>query len=450
MSAPPTSTDANSNTNSNMDRLSDSCVKAVSFSQDAARNLALQELTNELLMVGMVRSAGAEDKEVRKILTSFGISPDGALEAATALLVEKGSIRGSEEKQENTNDASSPPIPFSSATKKTLDIAISIAQRMSPPTPTPGGFVVGTVLPGHVLLALLEYDERYSVATEDDAKCPGLAVLQRTNQNSPVARSFDGTRFCRALDDELRNKAKSTLSSATSSNNSMGGSGTASITEREAVAVGGNTAGGSTPTLDKVGTDLTEMAREGRLDAVYGRENEIRTCLRTLGRRRKSNPCLIGEPGVGKTAIAEGIAQCLAGGYYVYDDKETNGDDGGGGGWGIRNPFRSKEAENDKTVAGLSKEEVANLPPLPLCPRALQGFRVVSVELASLVAGMKFRGDFEERILKLIQEASTTPTILFIDELHTLIGAGGGGGDGGMNAANLLKPALARGDIRGR
>ncbi len=74
---------------------------------------------------------------------------------------------------------------------------------------------------------------------------------------------------------------------------------------------------------------------------------------------------------------------------------------------------------------------------------------MVSVDLASLVAGMKFRGDFEERIQKLVKEASSTPTILFIDELHTLIGAGGGGGDGGMSAANLLKPALARGDIRG-
>lgn len=332
-------------------------------------------------------------------------------------------------------------LPFSSATKKTLDDAMSIAQRMSPD---------GIVAPGHVLLALLEYDERYSVATEDSARCAGLAVLKLTAENSPVARAFDGTRFCRSLDDELRNWASASSAAA-------GGVAvtTTTIAEREVVTVGG---GGSisTPTLDKVGTDLTEMAREGRLDAVYGRENEIRMCLRTLGRRRKSNPCLIGEPGVGKTAIAEGVAQCLAGGYFVYDDKGTNndgtGEDNGEGNWGIRNPFRNnKEAEKDnKSVAGLSRQEVAILPPLPPCPRALQGFRVVSVDLASLVAGMKYRGDFEERILKLVEEASTTPTILFIDELHTLIGAGGGGGDGGMNAANLLKPALARGDIRGK
>ena len=118
----------------------------------------------------------------------------------------------------------------------------------------------------------------------------------------------------------------------------------------------------------------------------------------------------------------------------------------------MRNPFRNKQKEAEEaqsSAAGLSQEEVDALPPLPPCPRALQGFRVVSVDMASLVAGMKFRGDFEERVQSLVREASSTPTILFIDELHTLIGAGGGGGDGGMNAANLLKPALARGEIRG-
>jgi len=416
-----------------MDLLSDSCVKALSFSQEASRNLELTTLDNELFLVGMIRTAGAEDMEVRKILTSFGISPDGAMQSAQEVLFEKGLISmikpGSAGMGGDSGLGDSSPLPFSAATKQTLDDAISIAERMSPGSD-------GIVLPGHVLLALLEFDERYSVATED-VKCAGLAVLKKTAQNSPVARVFDGTQFCRDLADEMIIKAQKAASAG----------GVTEITQREVVVVDGKRVGGNTPTLDKIGVDLTEMARGGRLDAVFGRDDEIRMCLRTLGRRRKSNPCLIGEPGVGKTAIAEGVAQCLAGGYFVYDDKGTNGEEGGGG-WGLRNPFRNKEkdVENEKSEAGLSEEEVDQLTPLPPCPRALQGFRVISVDLASLVAGMKFRGDFEERVQSMVKEASATPTILFIDELHTLIGAGGG--DGGMNAANLLKPALARGEIR--
>jgi len=397
-----------------MDRLSDGVIKAISYSQDASVNVGLNTLESEMLLVGMVRSAGANDIEARKILTSFGISPDGALKAAESIIMEM--YPGSTATAQGSSE-----LPFSPAVKKALSDSVAIAERMSPGS---------DVLPGHVLLALLEYDDRYKVATEDVSKCAALAVLKKTTEDSPVARAFDGTQFCRNLASDMQNKVVANGAQVTE------------IREREVIEVGGN-AGGSTPTLEKVGIDLTEMAKEGRLDAVYGRENEIRMCLRTLGRRRKSNPCLIGEAGVGKTAIAEGVAQVLAGGYYVFDDKGENG-----GGWGLRNPFRNKEKESEKTVAGMSQEEVDKLPPLPPCPRALQGFRVVSVDMASLIAGMKFRGDFEERIQKLIQEASSTPTILFIDELHTLIGAGGGGGDGGMNAANLMKPALARGEIR--
>ncbi|KAK1744830.1 ATP-dependent Clp protease ATP-binding subunit ClpA [Skeletonema marinoi] len=345
-----------------MDRLSDGVIKAISYSQDASVNVGLNTLESEMLLVGMVRSAGANDIEARKILTSFGISPDGALKAAESIIMEMFI-----------------ELPFSPAVKKALSDSVAIAERMS----------------------------------------PGVGSIEEDYEDSPVARAFDGTQFCRNLASDMQNK----------------------VVTKGVIEVGGN-AGGSTPTLEKVGIDLTEMAKED-VGCSYGRENEIRMCLRTLGRRRKSNPCLIGEAGVGKTAIAEGVAQVLAGGYYVFDDKGENG-----GGWGLRNPFRNKEKESEKTVAGMSQEEVDKLPPLPPCPRALQGFRVVSVDMASLIAGMKFRGDFEERIQKLIQEASSTPTILFIDELHTLIGAGGGGGEGGMNAANLMKPALARGEIR--
>lgn len=398
-----------------MDRLSDPCIQAMTFSQSASRSIGVSTLENEMLVVGMIRSAG-EDINARKIFTDNGIFPDAAQQAAESVLIMKGlGKRGG-------GIIGDSPLPFSDGVKKTLDTAISIAERMN-------GSSGGVVEPGHVLLALLDYDDRYNVATEDEAKCEGLAVMKKTVEDLPI--DFDGTKFCRAMASYMKKKAEEDAVNDS----------TTVINERDVIVEGRNNAG-PTPTLDKVGIDMTEMAREGRLDVLYGRDKEIRMCLRTLGRRRKSNPCLIGEAGVGKSAIAEGLAQCLAGGYFVYDNK---GDEGK---WGIRNPF-AKDKEEDKSVRGLSQTEINKLPPLPPCPRALQGFRVISLDMASLIAGMKFRGDFEERIQKLIQEASVTPTILFIDELHTLIGAGNGASDGGMNAADLMKPALARGDIRG-
>lgn len=252
-------------TASAMDRLSDSTISAINFSQSASRSIGVASLENEMLTVGMIQSAGADDMEARKILSSFGIFPDGARQAAESVLILKGlGKRGGG----TLGDA---PLPFSDGVKKTLDVAVSIAERMS-------GSREGVVMPGHVLLALLEYDERYHVATEDATKCGGLAVLQKTVEDTMV--NFDGTKFCRALAEYMKTQAA--LESSTNGS-------TTEIREREVIVVGGKTTG-STPTLDKVGIDLTEMAREGRLDAVYGREKEIRMCLRTLGRRRKSNP----------------------------------------------------------------------------------------------------------------------------------------------------------------
>jgi ATP-dependent Clp protease ATP-binding subunit ClpC len=156
--------------------------------------------------------------------------------------------------------------------------------------------------------------------------------------------------------------------------------------------------GAGTKTLDECGIDLTAQARDGLLDVVQGRDKEIQACIRTLVRRRKNNVCLIGEPGVGKTAIAEGIAQVLIS---------------------------------------------------PECPARLKGTRLMSLELSTLVAGTKYRGEFEERLQSIIQEVTdpkAPPTMLFIDEIHNLVGAGAA--EGGMDAANLLKPALARGQLQ--
>ena len=153
-----------------------------------------------------------------------------------------------------------------------------------------------------------------------------------------------------------------------------------------------------TPTLDQYGTDLTARAREGGIDPVIGRADEIEQAVEILLRRTKNNPVLIGEPGVGKTAIVEGLAQRI-----------VDGD----------------------------------------VPALLQGKRVVALDLPGMLAGTSYRGDFEERLTNAMDEiaAHTDELIVFVDELHTVVGAGGGGEGGSMDAGNILKPRLARGDL---
>lgn len=151
-----------------------------------------------------------------------------------------------------------------------------------------------------------------------------------------------------------------------------------------------------TPTLDTYSRDLTALARDGKLDPVIGREKEIRRVIQILSRRTKNNPCLIGEPGVGKTAVTEGLAQLIANGEI---------------------------------------------------PETLRGKRVVVLDLSGMVAGSKYRGEFEERIKNVLNEVREDGNVLlFIDEIHTIIGAGGA--EGALDASNILKPSLARGELQ--
>ncbi|MEV5725168.1 ATP-dependent Clp protease ATP-binding subunit [Streptomyces pharetrae] len=154
----------------------------------------------------------------------------------------------------------------------------------------------------------------------------------------------------------------------------------------------------ATPTLDKYGRDLTDQARRGRIDPVIGRDDEIEQTIEVLSRRGKNNPVLIGDAGVGKTAIVEGLAQRIADGDV---------------------------------------------------PDVLTGRRVVALDLTGVVAGTRYRGDFEERMNNIVDEirSHSDQLIVFIDELHTVVGAGGGGEGGSMDAGNILKPALARGEL---
>ena len=235
---------------------------------------------------------------------------------------------------------------FTPRSKRILQVAVMEASRM-------GHNYVGTE---HVLMAILEEGESYGLRF--------LAML--------------GVKPAEAME-EIRSSL-----------------GAGETMENHASPIAGNKPAGKTKTLEQFGRDLTELAKKGQIDPVIGRQTEIERVIQILSRRTKNNPCLIGEPGVGKTAVAEGLAL--------------------------------------KIVQG----EV---------PEILKNKRIIALDLTSMVAGTKYRGDFEERIKAAMEEVrSNKNIILFIDEIHTIIGAGSA--EGSTDAANILKPALARGEMQ--
>ena len=309
------------------------------LAQEEARRLGHNFVGTEQILLGLV---GEGTGIAAKALKQLGVNlKDARIE------VEKIIGRGS--------GFVAVEIPFTPRAKRILELAWDEARQL-------GHNYIGTE---HLLLGLIR---------EGD----GVATKVLTNLNVDVNR--------------VRSNVLRMLSE--SGNVSAGSSGLS-----QSVGAGVGSSGASkvkTPTLDEFATNLTQSAMEGKLDPVVGRENEIERVIQILGRRTKNNPVLIGEPGVGKTAIAEGLAQRI-----------VNGD----------------------------------------IPEMLLDKRILQLDIGLLVAGTKYRGEFEERLKKIMEEIrQSKDVILVIDELHTLVGAGAA--EGAIDAANILKPVLARGELR--
>ena len=280
--------------------------------------------------------------------------------------------------------SSSGSLPYSKSLQSTLFEAGEIAQLMGS----------SSILPEHVFLALLDYKEieetgEAQAASRDD-DCEAMEILWHLDA------TLEGEDICFDLLTKLMEASPSELEQKEDGD---GAESNKALDTSSVMAQGTDSAKTSTSSLlTDCSVDLTEQAKEGELDVVYGRDEEIATVMRILLRRRKNSPVLIGESGVGKTSIIEGLAQLLV---------------------------------SDK------------------CPALLKGHRIISLEVSSLVAGTQYRGEFEARFRSLMKELTDdpTPTILFLDEMHSLVGAGSTEG-GSMDAASLLKPYLARGKLK--
>mmetsp|Transcript_22865 Transcript_22865/g.27989 ORF Transcript_22865/g.27989 Transcript_22865/m.27989 type:complete len:983 (+) Transcript_22865:165-3113(+) len=375
------------------ERMSEQCINALVTSQNESARLQQNSVDVEAMFVGIVD----QPQNARKTLMRYGITMRKARTTLDVMYKELNEDSGN-----NFGDlfnmkrkAKDVELPFTSALKRALTNSGNIADRLNSET----------INSEHVLLSLLEYGE-VGGADEPDGYAAGAhAVILRLLGSS--ASDFSKSEFCKTLIADLND----------------------SDDTNELVA-GGDSKTSTTPTLQELGVDLTQEAMDGKLDIVHGRDDEVRSSLRTLVRRRKNNPCLIGEPGVGKTAIVEGIAQIIAASRILEKADEIYDRDEDG------NFVRQDLVDRAKYLA-------------TLCPDRLKGYRIISLELANLVAGTKYRGEFEERLQSIIVELTdenAPPTILFIDEIHSLVGAGSA--EGGIDAANILKPALARGTVQ--
>lgn len=329
-------------------KFSNRVKEVISLSREEALRLGHDYIGTEHLLLGMIREGEGYAITLLKKLT-------------VNLNDLKDAIEQSTKSTANFNVKNLANIPLTRQSEKTLKITYLEAKIFK-------SSLIGTE---HLLLSILRDED--NLATQ---------ILQRYDVNYDVVKEmieFQGenpTASSSTDDDEPQSKGGGSWSSRPESSKS---------TEKS-----------KTPVLDNFGRDLTSYAEEGKLDPIVGRDKEIERVAQVLSRRKKNNPILIGEPGVGKTAIAEGLALRII----------------------------------QKKVS-----------------RVLFGKRVVTLDLASLVAGTKYRGQFEERMKAVMNELEKAPeVILFIDEIHTIVGAGGASGS--LDASNMFKPALARGDIQ--
>lgn len=313
--------------------------KVLLLAEKEARYYSHQAVGTEHLLLGLIQeTSGIAGKVLRELDVTMESIRDEIEQFTTFQAKEEGALKQ--------------PLQYSPRAHEIVTFAADEARKMQRKT-------VGTE---HLLLGLLRNEE--ILASQ---------ILQNIGIDLPTARAAVLKKFGIEEPKQRRSKKQSVKK----------------VTGQSASPKG-------TPTLDALARDLTQQAQEGKLDPIIGREREVRRIIQILSRRTKNNPVLVGEPGVGKTAIAEGIAQQIVSG---------------------------------------------EVPPI------LQGKRLMTLDMGSLVAGTKYRGEFEERMKKIINEIyHDGKVILFIDELHTLIGAGSA--EGAVDASNLLKPALARGELQ--
>ena len=393
-----------------VDRLSQEAIAATMVGHKLGNQSGLRLLKNEVLLAGVSN----RPERAGRTLAKYNLVYPLVKQSAMKQLESTGFVLKAKVNSKTLDSNSDKQLPFSEEVKIVLTRAANISQHLNSLE----------ISSEHILLALMGYNNGNPIDMENLPV--GYTILRNTEgldlSSNPNFSPYD---FCEELIADMTEPYDYRIENPKT---------------EEVVVIGGGSS--TTNTLEEVGVDLTQMAVEGKLDNVYGRNTEIQMALRTLGRRRKNNPCLIGDPGVGKTAVAEAIAQVLASSYPSIEIKTS---EVGKSNISKLNPFN--RGGNEPAPIEEETNGMAQAMEYPPCPKALAGFRLISVELASLVAGTRNRGDFEEKVQKLIKEASNTNIILFIDEIHNLIGTGGGG-DGAMNAANLMKPALARGELR--